>query len=155
MIAVSNTSPLVFLTKIKKTHILCKLFSEVLIPAAVWSELMIKQEEVFLPSCAKRISVQKAMKLGLGAGETEAIELARKRKADFILLDDRQARKAAVIFGLKPIGTLGILLKSLEKQLMKYSEFRMSLDALVESNCHMSVELYNFILKEAEKYSHP
>lgn len=45
----------------------------------------------------------------LDAGEVEAIQLAKGRPDDFILIDERRGRREAELLGLKTIGALGVL----------------------------------------------
>jgi predicted nucleic acid-binding protein len=51
----------------------------------------------------------------LDEGESESIVLASELKADYIILDEKLARRKAGLLGLPVIGTLGILLISSEK----------------------------------------
>lgn len=46
----------------------------------------------------------------LGSGEAEVIALAKERGATTVVLDDLDARRFARRVGLRPIGTLGLLL---------------------------------------------
>ncbi len=46
----------------------------------------------------------------LGAGEAEAIALARSLHADWLLTDDAEARVVAQLAGLEVHGSLGVLL---------------------------------------------
>ncbi len=45
MIAVSNASPLIFLAKIGKIHLLEKIFEKILIPEKVYNEVVVKGKE--------------------------------------------------------------------------------------------------------------
>lgn len=48
----------------------------------------------------------------VGAGEAEAIVLARELGADILLIDERRARKTALELGLPVTGLLGVLLEA-------------------------------------------
>ncbi|RZD14409.1 MAG: DUF3368 domain-containing protein [Candidatus Acidulodesulfobacterium ferriphilum] len=51
----------------------------------------------------------------LGQGELEAIALCKAINADFLIIDDRLARKAASANNIKITGSLGILLSAKKK----------------------------------------
>jgi len=65
----------------------------------------------------------------LGKGESEAIVLAKELKANFVLLDDRAARRIARQENLPIIGRVGILLLAKENKLIP--AVKPSLDALL------------------------
>ncbi len=52
---------------------------------------------------------------GLGLGESEAISLALETNPQWLILDDRPARRLAITLGVPGIGTLGILLAAKRK----------------------------------------
>jgi predicted nucleic acid-binding protein len=58
----------------------------------------------------------------LDPGEVEAIAQAKELKADYVLLDDRDARREAVRHGLVISGTVGVLERAAEKDLLDLSE---------------------------------
>jgi uncharacterized protein len=64
----------------------------------------------------------------LGRGETEAMQLALQVNADWLLLDDRQARSAAVKLGIRCVALTGLLIKA--KQLGHVRSIRDLLDRL-------------------------
>ncbi len=57
----------------------------------------------------------RALRINLGFGELEAIILAYEFNADFIILDDRKARREAEELGLPVIGTAAVSQKAKEK----------------------------------------
>ena len=61
-------------------------------------------------------------------GETEAIALAHQLGAKIVLLDERDARRAAKRLGLHALGTIGVLIWG--KQTGKLASLRDALDAL-------------------------
>jgi len=90
---VSDTSPLNYLILIEAIEVLPKLFDEVLIPPAVYSELQnprtpaaVYRLAAALPSWAKvRSPAHIDPAIALGAGETEAIALAIELRIPAIL----------------------------------------------------------------------
>lgn len=48
-------------------------------------------------------------------GELEAIALYKRMRADLLLLDDRRARKLALLNGIRVVGSLGVLLRAKEQ----------------------------------------
>ena len=158
MIVVSNTSPLIYLSKIKKLDLLLQLYKKVHIPPKVLEELLKEKDEVaYFKAFASSFIVEKADEkmpdFQLHGGETEAINLALNKKADIILLDDHKARNAAKALGLNVKGTLGLLLTFLEKKLIGKNEFKALVDDLIKADFRISIELYNEVLKKAENFN--
>lgn len=155
MIVVSNTSPLIYLSKIKKLDLLLQLYKKIHVPPRVLEELLKEKDEIayfraFASSFIVEKSDGKMPDFRLHAGETEAINLALDKKAGIILLDDHKARNAAKGMGLNVKGTLGLLLTFLDKKLISRNEFRTLIDDLIKADFRISIELYNEILKKAE-----
>jgi predicted nucleic acid-binding protein len=80
-------------------------------------------------------------------GEWEALALATELKADWILLDDLPARRAAEATGLSVIGTLGTLVAAKRAGLLM--SIRPELDALVRTSFFLSPQLYDQLLQAA------
>ena len=114
---VSNSSPIIALDSIGQLQLLERLFSKIAVPRAVAAETGAQRT---LPEWSESVdSAAVAEKpprpVNLGAGEWEAILLAKHLSARWILLDERPARKLALAEGLSVIGTLGILLSAKRK----------------------------------------
>lgn len=124
---VSNTSPLIVLAKAGFLDLLPKLYQRVLIPEAVREEIMIGPADdpmkQALPSClwlhvetlSPPLSPLGGMQLGVG--ESEAIELARRRGLE-ILLDDRAGRRTAESLRIRVTGTLGLIATAAHQKLL-------------------------------------
>ncbi len=106
MSIVSNVSPLINLARINKLDLLPRLYDSVLIPQAVWDEVVVQgvgqpgAEEVNSASWIKRSTVVsaplvQALRQDLDAGEAEAIALALETKAELLLMDERLGRETA------------------------------------------------------------
>ncbi len=80
----------------------------------------------------------------LGAGECEAISLAKEINADLILLDDKKARQAAIERGLNVAGTLNILELASIRNLI---ELTTAFDKLRQTNFRAAQKLLDEILE--------
>lgn len=87
------------------------------------------------------------LNITLGRGESEAIILYQEKCADFLLCDDKKAKKFAVSFGVNVIGSLGILLKAKEKNLI--SVIHPLLDKLKASQIYIDDKTFALVLKMA------
>jgi predicted nucleic acid-binding protein len=129
MIVVSDTSPLNYLVLIGHVEILPALFDRVVAPPAVISELMHPDSpspvhtwasvpptwlEIIPPA-----TIDPAIRLG--AGEREAISVARELRAELLLVDERKATKVAQRLGLHVVGTLNVLALAAERDLLELS----------------------------------
>ena len=118
---VSDTSPISYLVLIGEADILPKLYEEIWIPEAVWSELedaegpeplrvWTRQPPAWLT--VKEAPESTGIEAGLAdldAGECEAILLAEETEASLIILDERAGRVVAKKRGLALTGTIGVL----------------------------------------------
>lgn len=113
MIVVSDTTAITTLIKAGREGLLAELFGEVLVPNAVFQELL--RSHPILPAFLRRAEITDSADVAalgsqLGRGESEAIVLAFELKADFLLIDERRGRRIAQERHLKIIGLLGIVL---------------------------------------------
>lgn len=116
MIVISDATPINVLVRIGSIGVLEDLFGRVLLTPAVLRELShsrtpqeVRDWATQLPPWVQVRSPRVPDKGGRGAGEREAIALALELDADFLLVDDRQARQDALAQGLSIAGTVGIL----------------------------------------------
>lgn len=124
MILIADSSALIALAVVDKLHILESLFGEVYVPRAVYDEVSQQskgESEKLAHYCENKvidITSEVNLNITLGSGESEAIILYKEKSADFLLCDDKKAKKFAQKFGVNVIGSLGILLKAKEKNLI-------------------------------------
>ena len=132
MIVISDTSPINYLILIDAIDILEELFKNIIVPEAVYIELQhaktpqpvkdwianapswfeVKQADASLFTPSKRI----------GNGEREAIALAIELKADAVLIDDRDGTQEVRNQSLLAIGTVNILERAAEMNLLDLPE---------------------------------
>jgi predicted nucleic acid-binding protein len=137
---VSNTSPIIFLSKIEALDLLPQCFDKIFIPQAVAKELRDLSSPDYI-ECTE-ISIAGAnfvlgaldARWNLHAGELEAIVLAQEIQADYVIMDDRLARRKAQSKGLKTIGTIGVLLFAHQQQFISTSEIDEYLIALTQTH---------------------
>lgn len=81
---------------------------------------------------------QWAAQIDLGAGEMEAIVLARSRAADWLLTDDAAARVVATLLGVEVHGSLGVVLWAVAQAHISRHEAAAILDRLAVSSLWLS-----------------
>lgn len=119
MIVVSNTTPLNYLVLVQAEAVLPRLFGRVLAPPAVIAEFSqpatpqrvrawLAGRPTWLEIADSPITSDPSLAL-LDEGEREAIALAEARRADLLLMDERDGVKLARGRGLVVVGTLGVL----------------------------------------------
>ncbi|MEM2925753.1 MAG: DUF3368 domain-containing protein [Methanocellales archaeon] len=161
---VSNSSALIYLSKLGKLELLQKLFKEIIIPREVFNEIVErgKKEKI-----ADALVVEDAINQGwlkiinckvderllkfapeLDLGEVEVISLAREIKADLVIIDDASARRISESFGFNTKGTIYVLLKAFKKGLITQDEIKTLLDKLVFAGFRLSPEVYLKVLRE-------
>lgn len=163
MIIISDTTPIISLLKAEQLDLLQKLFQEVIIPKAVYNELIsntkFQNEAQIIRECSyifveevidtKSVNIFRRV-TGLDAGESEAIVMADEKKADLLLMDERKGRIVAKQMGLTITGTVGILLQSYDEGLLNADEIRESIYKLKECGIRISDSLYDLILEHVQ-----
>lgn len=127
-VVIVNATPIIALSLIGNLDILSALYNQVLVPPAVETEV--------LTGGKSKIGVGELQKSGwicvtplqdprradllsdLDRGEAEVIALAQEINADLVIIDERLARRHAGRLGLTLTGTLGVLLRAKQKNLI-------------------------------------
>ncbi len=145
---VADTSPLNYLVLIHQISVLPELYGRVLIPESVLDELRAIETPQLVCNWATNlpewIEVSPAPPIDdesltrLHAGERDAISLALTVHANAVLMDERRGRQEAEMRGLKPIGTLGVLVAAHNHRLI---DLRATIDALRQTSFHANPKL--------------
>jgi predicted nucleic acid-binding protein len=155
---VSNASPLINLARIGKLDLLRGLYGKLLLPEAVWQEVVVDgagqpgadevKEAVWIErQTAKNKQLVQALLQELDAGEAEAIVLALEAGADWLLMDEHLGRETARHLKLRSIGLVGVLLAAKDKGLIP--AIKPCLDALRDlAGFRIKDSLYTRILKD-------
>ena len=155
MILIADSSALIALAVVDQLDILEKLFGEVYVPRAVYDEVSHQskgESEKLTHYCKDKIldiASDVNLNITLGIGESEAIILYKEKNANFLLCDDKKAKKFARNFGVNVIGSLGILLKAKDANLIL--EIRPLIERLKVSQIFIDDKTCELILRMAEE----
>ena len=152
---VMNASPIILLHKINRLDLLNRLFDNVLIPEAVVQEInAINSPDE--PTILSNISYEcikvsnKAAVIGLlgrlHLGEVEVMVGALEQGVKTVVLDDFSARNKAKQLGLNVTGTLGIIIKARNNNLIK--DIAIEIDGLSAAGIYISDDIIQKILKD-------
>jgi uncharacterized protein len=162
VIIVSDTSPITNLAAINQLDLLQKLYTGIVIPTAVYNE-MVRAGKIVpgavevqtLPWIQKqsvvdsqRVILIQETQENIDLGEAEAIVLALELKADLLLMDERRGRIVATSYGLQITGLLGVLLQAKRKMLIPAVKILMN-QLIEQADFRVSDQLYTTILQAA------
>ena len=154
-IVITNSTPIIALALIDQVELLRHLYTEVLIPPAVQTEVMAGgssgigmvqlQQASWLRTQALLDSRRADLLADLDRGEAEVIALAQELNADLVIIDERLGRRYAKRLGLTLTGTLGVLLRAKEQRLIS------AIGPLIEQLRHGGIRLSDAVVAEALK----
>jgi len=164
MKVVVNATPLIALDLLGELDILPRLFDEILVPTAVYDEIVIQgagRPGSNAVSTARWLHVQdpkattdlEPMLLGLDSGELQTILLACEIQADWVLMDERLGRRVARAMGLNTKGTFGILLAAYLSGFLSKERAIRAARELIEKGIRISPEVADWFKDELEKHS--
>lgn len=156
---VSNTSPISNLATVGRLTLLQQLFGTILIPVAVYEELLDEragESVITAVQVATWIGIQPIQNQKLvielrnrvNVGEAKVIALAIEVEATRLLIDERLGRQAATELGLRITGVLGILLAAKRQELITAVKPVMD-DLVTQAGFRISSQLYIDVLNVA------
>jgi predicted nucleic acid-binding protein len=158
--AISDSSTLMHLSMLGRLGLLQEFFGEVLVPPAVWREVVEEgrgrsgsQEveeaarlgwlKIAAPTNQELVQL---LKRSLDNGESEAIALALEHQPEVLLLDESDARRMADVYQLRKTGIIGLLMRA--KHEGKLGSLRDELDRLrQEAGFWINDSLYQEVLQ--------
>jgi predicted nucleic acid-binding protein len=155
---VSNSTPLIALSKIGKLELLREYFGVIHIPKEVYEEVVTRGKNLFgamevknaewikVEEVRNKIAVD-SLRDYIDQGEAEAIILAKERNAKLLLIDDSDGRQIAERLGVKITGTIGILLLATTDKKIVFKE---ALDDLVACGFRLGKVEYDKLLMRSE-----
>ena len=119
---VTNSTPLIELSKINQLKLLREVYQSIYIPEEVYTEVVVNgigkpgavevEEADWIlrqPVINKDQVIDLHNRIPIGLGECGAIVLAQEIRTERLIIDDRVARRVAIAKGLPVIGTVGVL----------------------------------------------
>jgi predicted nucleic acid-binding protein len=159
VIVICNTSPISNLIRVNAFPLLGNLFIQVKIPPEVAEELEAGSEVLGMWREAMGATVIEILPVvnqdlvrelsgTLHIGESTALALVLQIPSSILIIDETDACRVAARLGLKIVGTVGILLRAKEQQLIERVE--PYLQALrTKAHFWLSDDLYNYTLISA------
>lgn len=155
--ACSDTGPFLHLHEVSHLSLL-KIFSRIFISPYIKEELSSYKLEN-LPKNVELKDVNKdqvaliAEKYGLDVAESSAIWLCKSMKISLFLTDDLSARDVAKEFGLKAVGTVGIIIRCFRQDLINQHKAIEILKLLhKKSSLFITSELIGYSINEIKKF---
>jgi predicted nucleic acid-binding protein len=157
MRVIADASPLIFLAKIRQVDLMMKLWGrDILVPRRVADEVLAAGTDYleldvlkgFLQHCKiETIRSPRQFALAMSLADNEALTLAIRSGASMLLCDDKLTRRMAELEGVRPIGTLGILLQAMQQDLISPHTARTLIDQLVEHHAfRIGISVYQAAL---------
>lgn len=144
--AVTDTGPLIHLAEIDAGRSLA-VFSEVLLPGPVMEELRVRPDgpgtglagqppvqDVDLHRDEKDLAEALSLRFDIGTTDGSVLAMAHTRSVPLILTDDLDVRDAAEALRIRPVGSVGILLRAATVGTMDTGAIDKALTALHETS---------------------
>lgn len=169
VIAVSNSTPLIYLAKIGRLKIIKGVLGRIFIPEAVFEEAVTKgkalniSDAFIIEKAVGKWIIKEQIKpeidteyrfldtnIRLGLGEREAIKLCKQLNAKYLIADDKEARRVSKMLNITPIGTCSIIIQAYKQKMITKNEAKETLNDLLKAGFRIDLELYRRILHEIE-----
>ena len=152
---VVNASPLIALFRSQQSELLPRLFSRIVVPEAVWQEVVCDQSDEAarkLPESTwlMREPVRTSPRVeiwNLGQGETAVLSYALEYPHLRAVIDDMDARRAAKAMGIPVFGTAGLLVLAKRRGILP--SISIGLIRLRDAGLWLSDDLIQIIKNEA------
>ena len=164
MIVVADASPLIFLAKVRRLDVVHRLLGrDIRVPKQVRDEVLTpnvdsaekRELQTFLNACTIEVVRRpRSFASAMSGADNAALTLAVRRHAGILLCDERITRLMAEAEGIRPLGTLGVLLRAMRQDLLSAVETRKLVDLLIRSHSfRIGIEDYQAVLVEIESHA--
>lgn len=163
---VSNATPLIYLAKANQLSLLESMVKQVLIPEAVDREVVTEgkrqgQTDAYRVERAisqgwilvQGVRLIHPVEITIHPGEVEVISLAKESGIETVLIDDSKARAACELAGLRPVGTVWLILRAVEKHVLNFDEFLSTFEDIIQAGFYLDEKVHLKAIREARKLS--
>lgn len=161
---ISNSSPLIHLTKLGKIKNLIEMTDQILVPKAVYEETVVKGkannyseafiiENLILEDQIKIVDLKRFNESKyppLGRGELESLELAKQNNCSLIT-DDNKARNIAEILQINYQTTIATIFELLLSKTINFREYITNIKKY-SSHSWISADIIQEYIEKGEKY---
>ncbi len=154
MVLVDNTVLSNF-AKVNRLDLLRKAFDRVYVTEQVLEEFRLGIRRGVLPNVSldfevlrlkdDEIELYNALRIRLGRGEASCLAIAKHRNMK-VLTDDLDARKIANVLGVPVSGTIGVLVRCIEKGIITKDEANLILRDMIEKGFYSPISNLDEIL---------
>lgn len=155
--ACADTGPILHLQEISQLSLL-KVFSKIFISVYVKEELLRYKIEK-LPRNFGLKSVNKdqvallAERYSLDIGESSIIWLSKSLKIPLFLTDDLNVREVAQHLDIKPVGTIGVIMRCFREKIINQEKaIEILKDIHKKSSLFITSKLINYAINEIKKF---
>ncbi len=162
-IAVADAGPILHLNEIDLIELL-NIWNQLLIPKAVWAETAGAQRiPATILATLKGLTVRQVTPENLEqfirqfhlealhAGERECLYLCKNEDVSLLLTDDLAVRRAAKRLGIRPVGSLGVIVRGYRLGKLSLLEARTYLRALQHaSSLFVTPEIVEIAIRQLE-----
>lgn len=158
LVVIADAGPIIALSIVGQLDVLGHLFGKVLVPEAVYGEVVAQgrgrpgSTELARAAWAERVTVapppDALLAEELGPGEAEAIALGARRAADLVIMDERKGRRIATLaYHLQVKGTAGVLVLAKHRGLVP--AVRPLLETMRVGGYYVAESLIEFAARQA------
>lgn len=148
-VVIADTSCFILLDKIGEIELLQKTFSSITTTQTIASEFGKPLPSWIIISPVQKTPYLKLLELEVDAGEASAFALTLEYSSSLLIIDDLKARKLADKLLLNYTGTLGVILKAKELNLL--SSVKPLINKIQLTNFRFSEKVLNEILSAANE----
>jgi len=149
VVVITDTSCLIILDKINALYLLPSLFNKIITTPEIADEYGKTLPDWVIIQQVQDHDLQNQIKELVDPGEASAIALAAEVKCDYLLTDDRAARKLAEQRGIVVKGSVGVLLYAKQQNMIPL--IRPYLNLIQKTNFRISQVLIDKLLFEANE----